>query len=228
MKDNSEQTKTEYTYLNKILANRGILQRIGLAMTGTMFLTKAMNTQLQTAISEETEANNRIEELKTNISGDLNKRATTFGDNKWHSLKSALDNPRNKFVIQTLSDYKSKFTSTEKLGTSNGLLAYQEVIQCHISLVKAANKKDLIKENIKKVIDDYLIANKKNNDPTHKAKKQVMNAIRAYVDKPTKDNWVALEAATNLPANQGWDKGVFSKVSRVHEEVATLKMQNKL
>ena len=218
-------------YLNKILENRGFFKRILLALFGSPVITGVLAGQLKAVTEIENQANARIEKLKIAIAPAVdtkldNSSKLTGSWQRWRRFQLLLDDPTNadkhtRLMKDETHYCKDKPTST--LGESTYQSAFNELNACHDELIQVNKDKNKIRVSILTIINDC--STKTNTDP---AKHAVMTAIKNYVTAPSDTMWTALEKATTPPANEGWDKGLLSQVSQLHEEVATLKIQNKI
>jgi hypothetical protein len=228
-------------YLKSILDSRGIFKKI-MAMFGSPALADEMKTNLDTLNQKEAGINAKIAALKDNISRDvglkIGKVRYASSNDKWKDLKNYLDSDQAAWATKrkaaaALFKHEDEFTNADNgKKTLNGQDerfhtykdVYNELRGYHQELANINRQKNEIRGNILEVIDKYQGTHK--GDPAYAAKIAVMQALRAYVSKPTPERWQNIEKATRN--NPGWDKGFFSQVGKVHEEITMLRMSNKL
>lgn len=104
---------------------------------------------------------------------------------------------------------------------------YDKLIIYEENLGNVDQKKNNIKGQIVKFIEKYKNDNT-NKNGIHEAKIRVMDVLKNYIENPTDKNWDAITKETQDERNNGWDQGYFSKVSKIHDEIVKLTIENQL
>lgn len=239
--DNQNNT-TPNDYLQKIINNRGTFINWLRKIFSKPLFTKMLDQQFNVLENTQNEALTQAKDLKRELLGALVTRKKeswkSVNSERWEDLAyyvrnaDAMDAKERELYWQKVEKHSTHYLEDKPLKKLTPHCSYQEAYQkiktTHLQFKKVEKQQESLRTIIGNVVNNYIEDNKDPEDDIHQAKVRVMTAIQNYLKEPIESNWNKVTIATNDKKNKGWDSGVFSKVSKIHEKITTLKMENKM